>query len=63
MDQNGRRPSAEVLASWFIANVDAMWGENKPTYSEAKSHARSVRPTKEVRLVALGMCRRVKRPA
>jgi hypothetical protein len=36
------------LAAWFAANADAVWGENKPSLSEAKNHSRSVRPTQKV---------------
>lgn len=46
---DGLKPSLDALVEWYNENADLLWGDNKPKFSEARHHARSVRSAVELR--------------
>lgn len=48
-EAEGVRPNANDIKFWFDSNADAVWGDTKPTWEEARVHSKCLRSLDQVR--------------
>jgi hypothetical protein len=46
--ERGTRPVAADVQAWYDLNASSAWGDNKPTWKEARVHAKCLRSTEQV---------------